>query len=63
MKVEKLPKKKASDGDDYIVELKNGRTVQLQINPYCAPYFYQPLSPAEIEHVMALIAEFNAANK
>ncbi len=63
MKVEKLAKKKASDGDDYIVELKNGRTVQLQINPHCAPYFYQPLSPADISYVMSLIEEFNAANK
>jgi|WetSurMetagenome_2_1015567.scaffolds.fasta_scaffold00076_54 hypothetical protein len=63
-KVEKLPPKRNSAGSvDYIVELKDGRTVQVQINPYGSPYYYQPLDNNEMKYVLSLIEEFNAANK
>ena len=63
-KVEKLPPKRNSAGSiDYIVELTDGRTVMVQINPYSAPYYYQPLDNNEMVYVLKAIDEFNAANK
>jgi hypothetical protein len=63
MKVEKLaPKRSNPTGLNYIVELAD-RSVQVEINPYASPYFYQPVSNDERAQIMALIAEFEAANK
>ena len=63
MKVEKLVKKEASDGDDYIVELKDGRTVQVQINPSAHPYFYNPVTNEEEAYVLSMIDEYEAGLK
>ena len=63
MKVEKLaPKRDNPTGLNYIVELAD-RSVQVEINPYSSPYFYQPVSNEERAQVMSLIAEFEAAKK
>jgi hypothetical protein len=62
-KVEKLPPKRNSAGsEDYIVEMPDGRTVQVQINPYSNPYYYQPLDNNEMVYVLKLIDEYKAAN-
>jgi hypothetical protein len=63
MKVEKLAKRKPSDDDNYIVTLKDDRTVQVAIVPFCSAYFYQPVSNEERSYALSLIDEFNAANK
>jgi hypothetical protein len=63
MKVEKVAKRKPSDDDNYIVELQDGRTVQVAIVPFCSPYFCQPVSNDERNYAISLIEEFNAANK
>jgi|WetSurMetagenome_2_1015567.scaffolds.fasta_scaffold00138_34 hypothetical protein len=63
MKVQKVAKRKPSDDDNYIVELKDGRSVQLAIVPFCSPYFCQPVSNEEREYALSLVNEFIAANK
>jgi hypothetical protein len=63
VKVEKLaPKRSNPTGLNYIVELAD-RSVQVEINPYASPYFFQPVSNEERAHVMSLIEEFEKANK
>ena len=63
-KVEKLaPKRNNPGGVNYVVELQDGRSVQVEINPYSSPYFYQPVNNPEKEYVLAAIKEFDAANK
>jgi hypothetical protein len=61
-KVEKLPAKRNNpDGKSYIVDLGD-RSVQVEINPYASPYFYQPVSNDERALVMKLVDEYEAAN-
>jgi|WetSurMetagenome_2_1015567.scaffolds.fasta_scaffold512249_1 hypothetical protein len=63
MKVEKLAPKRNSTDVCYIVELEEGRTVQVDVAPYSSPYFCQPCTNDERDYAMKLIEEFNAANK
>jgi|GEM_PF-3870040 len=64
MKVQKMPPKRNSAGSiDYIVELQDGREVMIQINPYAAPYYYQPLDNNEQAYALQAIKDFEAANK
>jgi hypothetical protein len=64
MNVKKMPPKRNSAGSiDYLVTLTDGREVLVQINPYAAPYYYQPLDNNEQAYVLNAIKEFEAANK